>query len=74
MNDRARRPNRRRHVAAAKTIERFHPEMLAQSETRVVREESEVVIRESAFDLSELRVLPLAHQDFRWRNPREIVE
>ena len=74
MNDRARRADRCRHVAATETIERFDAKMLAQREARVVRQEGKVVISEHALDLSELRVLPFAHQHFRRGNPREIVQ
>src|SRR2546423_3556474 len=74
MNDRARRADRRRHVAATKSIERFDPEMFAQGEAGVVGQKREIVVGQRACNLAELGVLPLADQNFRRRNPGEIVQ
>src|SRR5882757_1700983 len=73
MDNRACRPNRCRHIGAAKAVERFYPKMLAQGEPRMVRQESEIVVRKSPFDFSELRALAFADQQLGGRNSREIV-
>ena len=48
MNDRARRGDRLRQVGAAETVERFNLEMLAKSETRVLRQEGVMVVGQRA--------------------------
>ena len=74
MDDRAGRTDRRRHFGATKTVQRFDPEMFAQGKAGVIGQEREVVVSQRPRDLAELVHLPFAHQNFRWRNPREIVE
>src|SRR5438270_4317079 len=74
MDDRSGRTDRRRHFGATKTVQRFDPEMFAQGKAGVIGQEREVVVSQRARDLAEVVHLPFAHQNFRWRNPREIVE
>ena len=74
MNDRAGRADRRRHLRATETIERFDFKMFAQSETRVLGEKRVIVVGHCAFDLRKLLLLPIADQQLRRRNPRELIE
>src|SRR2546426_3725087 len=74
MNDRARRPDRLRHFRTAEAIEGLDFEMLAEGETRMLRQKNIIVVGERAFDLRKLFLLPVADQQFRRRNARQLIE
>src|SRR5436309_5465277 len=74
MNDCACGGDRPRHLAAAKSIYRFHFEMLAQGEDRLLRQERVAVVLKRMIDLAKLIFLFGADEQFRWRNTRKFVE
>src|SRR4029450_1851150 len=74
MNDCARGGDRSRHLAAAKSIQRFRLEMFAQGEDRLLRQERVAVVLKRMIDLAKLIFLFGADEQFRWRNTREFVE
>src|SRR6266508_5141125 len=74
MNDCTRRSDGPRHLAAAKSVQRFRFEMLAQGEDRLLRQERVAVVLKRMMDLAKLVFLFGAYEQFRWRNTREFVE
>ena len=62
MHDRACGGDRRRHVGATETVERFDLEMLAQSETRVLWQKSVIVVGQRAIEFAKLVLLVVADQ------------
>ena len=74
MDDRARGRNRCRHLGATETIERFHFEMLAEGEARVLGQKCVAVVLERVIDFAELLFLLSTDQQLRRRNACEFVQ
>ena len=74
MDDRAGRRNRRRHFAATKAIKRLGFEVFAEGEDRLLRQKGVAVVLQALSQVLQLVRLGVANQQFRGRDPGQLIQ